>query len=256
MRLAVPLYVHPAIDRRPWQAMVRDAALVAWVVANAADGPGRGRDFVLAAPIADLIDAGVEVIGYVDSRYGWRPRGELLDDLARWEEWYGVSGILLDQAPSGRGRWAAAAVRALREAGAGVVVANPGVHAVQPTGASFDWVVTFEGPGDSHERVPASPSPRARTGGTCHLVHSAPRGTLAGALGRARRAGATAIWVTDLSGPNPYRGLPAFYDELCRGLGPRQQGTTRELPAPPGARDLQGPSTSDDRQGERTWGWC
>ena len=215
MKLGVPLYVHPAVDPQSWQSVEAHAGEIDWLVVNAADGPGSMPDGVLGSALSRIREAGINVLGYVDAGYGRRTVADLREDQRRWRSWYDVAGTFLDQVPGDQDQWVQEAVGGLRASGATQVVGNPGVALVAPSGAWFDSVVAFEGTADQHRAVCGGSADRPETRrDTCHLVYGVPRGQMAEAVARAHTAGASVIWVTGGMAPNPYDGVPEYFEDL------------------------------------------
>lgn len=212
MTLLVPLYVHPAADPAAWQALVAAAPQLYGVVLNAADGPGTAPDPAFTAASQALREAGVRVLGYVDTAYGERPLAAVTDDLDRHRAWYGVDGCFLDQVVSGRRelRDCRRMVRSVRERGADTVVLNPGVHPAPGYARAADLLVTFEGHWTTYLRSFAAPSWTAKHPPEqfCHLVYGVPP-ALARLAGRtAVQRGAGVHCAVPGAGPNPWTQPP------------------------------------------------
>lgn len=205
--LLVPLYVHPGADPAAWEATAANAASVAWVVFNPASGPGGAPqpEFVEAAAL--LSTAGVPLLGYVDTDYGRRSHHEVVADIERYQDWYRIGGVFLDQAAAApellaHYRRLAVAARSLE---AWQVVLNPGTHP-DPGYAEFaDVVVTFEGDAACHRSLTVpewtADFPERRF---AHLVHGATREDCAGIRESARRHRAGYCYATPGSGDNPW----------------------------------------------------
>ncbi|WP_236655618.1 spherulation-specific family 4 protein [Streptacidiphilus carbonis] len=216
-RLLVPLYVYPGAwaetetragsGLRAWEAVASHAAEVAWVVFNPASGPGAERlpEFAEAARL--LRAAGVSLLGYVDTDYARRAHHQVVEDLERYQEWYPVDGVFLDQVRTEREllphyRRLAVAARALD---APQVVLNPGTHPDPGYAEVADVVVTFEGDWAAHREllVPewTADFPDRRF---AHLVHGAPPGRCGEVRDTAPAHGAGYSYATTGSGDNPW----------------------------------------------------
>ncbi|QES50467.1 hypothetical protein DEJ50_24235 [Streptomyces venezuelae] len=209
--LLVPLYEHPAHHPTAWSALIRAADRLHSVVLNPDSGPGTAPDERFAEVAGRLKDAGVPVLGYVDTDYGRRPHAAVVQDLLRHRDWYGVDGAFLDQAAADGGllphyRRLAVAARA---AGARTLVFNHGVHPDPGFAQLADLLVTFEGPWDAyrHAEVPewtaAHPAHRF-----CHLVYAVPPGTAEAAARLAAERHAGVHCAVPGAGTHPWGTLP------------------------------------------------
>jgi hypothetical protein len=221
-RLLVPLYVYPGTEPEAWDAVAAQPGEVAWVVFNPASGPGDAPQPEFAEAAATLRAAGIPLLGYVDTDYGGRGHREVVADLERYQDWYGVDGVFLDQAGSDpellpHYRRLAVAARSLE---AGQVVLNPGVHPDPGYARIADVVITFEGAWETYQRlrVPAwtADFPAERFG---HLVHTAPAEACGLVARFARQYGAEYCYATPGAGDNPWSVLmPQFLrqgSEVC-----------------------------------------
>lgn len=196
--------------------LVRQSSRKRLIIINPASGPGAGahsryRDAARAAQAA-----GAQVLGYVPTGYGSRDASEIRADIDRYEAWYEVDGIFLDEASSDDeqlGHYRSLS-RAVRASGKRLVVLNPGVVPARGYFDIADIVVTFEGRSASYadalERMPAwlQEIPRARIG---HLVYGSSRREAIEAVQADAHAGY--VYVTSGSLPNPWRTLPAYLQE-------------------------------------------
>jgi hypothetical protein len=217
----VPAYFHPVRAAASWETLA--ATRPRAVVFNVDSGPGGARDPDFAAVAARTTAAGVPLLAYVDSRYGCRPPGEIIAELLRYREWYGVEGVFLDQVSAGRDQLAhyERIVAAVRDERAGPLVLNHGTYPDAGYADLADVLVTFEGPWPAYERV-CTPAwaMRAPASRFCHLVYGAPRTVLGRALRRAARCNTGVVYVTDRGGANPWDGLPEYLtDEISLTCG-------------------------------------
>ncbi|MEV7344328.1 spherulation-specific family 4 protein [Streptomyces sp. NPDC093544] len=212
-RLLVPLYVHPAVDPAAWRALIHAGPQLYGVVLNIADGPGDTPDPAFVTAAAQLREAGVRVLGYVDTAYGERSARAVVGDLRRHRRWYDTDGAFLDRTASAAGplRHYRRLTRAARVCGARTVVLNPGVHPAPGYADFADLLVTFEGTWKTYRHtdftVPAwtGAHPPERF---CHLVHGVPDGLCPLAARTARMRGAAVHCAVPGSGANPWSGLP------------------------------------------------
>src|SRR5215210_1181957 len=150
-RLAVPAYFRPGRD---WQRLTGGRCVVGIAVMNVASGPGHERipDYVPALDAAN--DAGIEVVGYVDTDNGTRPHSHVLRDIDRYRTWYSRSGFLFDRADVTSADAIAyygplhQHVKALDPQG--IVILNPGVTIEEQFMSVADIVIEYEGAADPY----------------------------------------------------------------------------------------------------------
>jgi hypothetical protein len=209
--LAVPAYFHPAIHPDQWQWLAEHAGRIRLVILNIASGPGTTPQGAFQAAADLLHRAGVCVIGYVDTGYGRRDPAAVLAEVARYQDWYGVRGVCLDQVATGAedlGHYAGMADR-VRAMGAEVVFFNHGTHPAPGYARHADLLGTFEGTWAAYERLRAPGwTRRWPPSKFYHVVHSVPAAQLPAAWQLATRRHAGAVYITERGGPNPYDRLP------------------------------------------------
>ena len=210
LRSAAPWYMHPAEDPGAWKGLWAGGRL-AFAVVNVDDGPGTAPDHdyyqtVFAEP------SKTPLLGYVSVGYGDRSASVVRREALAWREWYGVSGLMLDEVPAvaQRNSWSLDLIDQLRVDGATQVVANPGTVPVPELLLSADVTCVYEGPWDVYRGLRPPPRWLRRTDPNrqWHLVHSCPAPALPAARRLAARRGAGYLWATPGTLPNPWRTLP------------------------------------------------
>jgi Spherulation-specific family 4 len=212
----IPAYLPP----RELTRLAHAARRPQMVVVNPDSGPGTGRSHAYISAVHLLQAAGVRVLGYVPTGYGWRPVQNVIDDVDRYQAWYGVDGIFFDEAASDAALVShyRALAHAARGDAARLVVLNPGVP---PAPAYFDLanlVVTFEGDIDAYAgAMRETPEwlrrqPRDRV---AHLIYGATR---AQALSALADSAAGYLYATSGALPNPWRTLPPYLDDEVEAL--------------------------------------
>ncbi|MEO3938985.1 spherulation-specific family 4 protein [Dermatophilaceae bacterium Soc4.6] len=201
----VPLYVHPLVDPGAWKVAHREGPGARCVVVNVADGPGEAApDDEYVTWVARLTERSVRVAGYVDCGYGARRSDLLRADVERWRKVYGVRSFFLDRFPSTAATPTTRAVRWLRDTGAELVVANPGVEAHGDATTGVDISVAFEGPWRAYRSGILAGTVKARSSrDIAHLVYAVPRNQHQRAHALARELGAL-VYVTSGDGANPW----------------------------------------------------
>ncbi|MFE1766271.1 spherulation-specific family 4 protein [Streptomyces angustmyceticus] len=247
--IGVPGFAHPLLAPAEWAGLLRGAGGSApprepergggraplgagplhWAVLDVSNGPGSRPDPHCLPAAVRLRDAGVRLLGHLDTGRGTRPFAELLSDARRHLEWYRTDGFWLDRAPTDRAHLPATrrltdALRALCD---GPLVLGHGGHPHPGYAETADQLVTFAGSWADYrwsqvaEWTAEHPPERF-----CHLVHSVPRGHLDEALRIARWQGAGTVYVTDRRAAagagvpdGAWESLPGYWDELVSRIG-------------------------------------
>ncbi|MZF84943.1 spherulation-specific family 4 protein [Streptomyces sp. SID5643] len=225
--VGVPGYAHPLLAPTEWGELTRPGTPLHWVVLNVSDGPGARPDPHCLEAAGRLRNAGVRVLGHLDTRYGTRDFGELISDAHRFVDWYQVDGFLLERCPADHAglpevRRTVATLRVIRDAAH--IVLGHGIHPHPGYVELADQLVTFSGPWSDYRwsqvaEWTADHSPER----FCHFVHGVPRPHLTEALRIARWQGAATVWITDHTdgggGADPWEAMPGYWDEFVSRVG-------------------------------------
>jgi len=215
--VGVPAYGYPS-ENAMWSQFASIEAGAVLVVLNPASGPGASVDTIYLDALDSVraAETSIEIYGYVDTDYGGRSVESVLADSAQYVEWYGTVGIFLDQTPSDPGSVAYLIdiTEGLRQQGLQVAM-NPG----QPEFDlrlvdAVDFIVNFEGPVEQYEQTTFPGWVHEDRSKFWHLVYGVPDApTMTAVLERAADNGANAVFVTDGLMPNPWSGLPPYWDD-------------------------------------------
>jgi hypothetical protein len=222
LRVLVPAYFYPTGEGlKDWQRLGLAAAKVKVVaIANPETGPGDRLNPDYSRAIKGAHDAGVTVIGYVDTNYGGRPLAEIQADLDRWVEFYPqIGGFFLDrQSTTSRDVPIYMKIRdaARRKRKDALLINNPGTTCDEPFIAQpcADATCVFSGfEGFDAFRLPPSYGPRdpSRFAAFTYQINGslAMRQVIQGAI--LKRIGY--IYVSDMPrGENPWSRLPTYWD--------------------------------------------
>ncbi|MFD5627289.1 MULTISPECIES: spherulation-specific family 4 protein [unclassified Streptomyces] len=227
LRFGIPGYAHPLVAPVEWAQLTRPGTPLHWVVLNVGNGPGIRPDPHCLEAAGRLRNAGIRVLGNLDTAYGARPFGELASDAHRYLDWYQVDGFLLDRCPTERAmlpevRRTVTTLRALRDDTH--IVLGHGSHPCPGYAENADQLVTFSGSWSDYrwsqvaEWTADYPPERF-----CHFVHGVPRGHLDEALRIARWQGASTIYFTDRTDrggrADPWETMPGYWDEIVSRIG-------------------------------------
>jgi hypothetical protein len=191
------------------------------VVVNPTNGPGPAPEPGFRSAIAALQRSGARVLGYVHTGWGGRDAAAVLQDTRRYRSWYGVDGVVLDEAAEDDARlpYYRALAAETRASGLRIVALNPGTVPARGYFDVGDIVVSFEGPYAAYaDALSAMPEwmadvPRARV---AHLIYGATRED---ALAAAAAADAGFVYATSGGLPDPWSALPSYLEEFEVHLG-------------------------------------
>ena len=230
--LAVPAYFYALTSS--WGTLDGPPRTADLAVLNPASGPGSSADPNYVQQVAASQAAGVDVIGYVDTSYGRRSLASVEADISRYEQWYHVNGIFLDQAATSCSTEASyyaplyAFVHA--QAGLDLTVLNPGAPTPACYMAASDVMMTYEGTAaglGSGAHTVAGYDPSRFWG----VIYSAPASALSSNLATLASDGFGEVFVTDQNLPNPYGVLPGYWSQEVADVG---------TPPPPAAPTVTG----------------
>ncbi|UIX30935.1 spherulation-specific family 4 protein [Streptomyces sp. GQFP] len=223
----IPGFAHPLLAPTEWGELTRPGMPLHWVVLNVADGPGSRPDPHCLEAAGRLRNAGVRVLGHLDTAHGARAHGELAAEAQRYRDWYKADGFLLDRCPTDRTALPAIGrtVDTLRAADDDThLVLGHGTHPHPAYVEHGDQLVTFSGHWSDYrwsqvaEWTAEHPPERF-----CHFVHGLPHGHLDEALRVARWQGAATIYFTDRTDrggrTDPWETMPGYWDDIVSRLG-------------------------------------
>jgi Spherulation-specific family 4 len=211
-----PAYVYPRAEPSSEWRRATASGRGQWFIANPASGPGKQVNSDYSVAINAARAAGIRVVGYVYTDYGHRSLADVRTDIDRWQSFYGVTSIFLDEtarpADERLGAYYPPLSTAIHGRG-GQVVLNPGTV---PDPAYFDIadsIVTFEGSAAAYR---AAAVPRWTVDRPdrmiVHIVYDARSAEAAELIGLTRQRGAGHVYVTDDVLPNPYDSLPSYFE--------------------------------------------
>ncbi|KAJ3010219.1 UNVERIFIED_CONTAM: hypothetical protein HDU68_002264 [Siphonaria sp. JEL0065] len=207
----IPAYYFPGIE---WDRIIT-LAPTGYLVMNPKSGPGAQLDHMYSNYVSQVKKTGIKVLGYIPVNYGSVNVTHVMEDSMTFMNWYGVDGIFLDEAPSDMGNlsYVQAVGSFLKQKGV-VFVVNCGVYPVESYMEAVDMVVTFE---DTFARYQSLSLPpwvfKYNASRFVHFVHDTPTDSLAVGMKLAGGRSVKNVYFTDARMPNPYNGLPAYFDQ-------------------------------------------
>jgi len=253
--IAVPAYFNPS-GSTYWTQLDQSAPAVGVAIANPNNGPGTAFDQGYADAIRAAANAGVRVIGYVDTGYfgttgrttrtgqttvaAWTSQAE--GDVATWYSLYGsygLGGIFFDDALADCahvGLYETVNAYTKQNHAGAYTVDNPGTAAESCYADAADTIVMFEGSYASYTgwSAPAWELSYGDPNKFYHLVYAtASQADEANAMTLSKQRNAGYVYVTPDDLPNPWDTLPTgayWSDELTRAGGGGSGGGTTPPP--------------------------
>ena len=232
MRVIVPAYFYPdAAHRADWNRLAEAARSVPLdVIIDPANGPGTKRDANYVEVVGQLRKAGARVLGYVDSDYGRRPLDAVERDLRTFPRFYPIDGYFIDQMANSPEM--VDHHRSIRELIHRIdpdmrVVGNPGTSTRPEYLDTADTLLIFEGSAKQFDRADPRKAMPWMADHPPHrfavIVYEVRPTTMRESLKRMNRSGASAVFLTDQTMPNPYLGLPPYWSDQVEAVRAIQQ---------------------------------
>jgi hypothetical protein len=221
--IVVPAYFYPS-TASGWKSLNAAAGRApVTVIMNPSNGPGKSLDANYVAAVDSLRAAGGRVIGYVHTSYAARPLQQVLADIDRYDSWYNLDGIFVDEmantGPAERLNYYRDIYNHVKAIDPSwEVMGNPGTTTLEQylTWPTADRLMVFENVGTTYPPyTPSSWNFSYDRSKFVHLVHTetSPANMLAH-LNLAVQRNAGGIYVTNDVLPNPWDRLPGFWTSL------------------------------------------
>jgi Spherulation-specific family 4 len=211
MGMVAPLYADPAPDSpfsAQWAGLIMaklaNPSVPVVAIVDPDNGPGTAEDENFAVGIDALHQAGIAVLGYVDTSYGRVPLSEIENETSSYRSWYHVDGIFFDDmnGSSAADAYYANATLEVHSMGLNYTMANAGASVTTPSRYLADSIVEYE-----HSGLPDVLTTTNATAGAmiAYSVAQLPPASWFAAL---HGHGIDWVWVTDQS--NSYVTLPTY----------------------------------------------
>lgn len=243
--LLVPPYFHPAAAGTAWQRLAAIAARVPTVaIVNPDSGPGAANDPAYGEAIRQLRAGGGKAVGYVSTRYARRPLREVVADINRYRAFYPLDGFFIDEMTADADaahlqyyQSVYAYIKALDPSH--TVVGNPGTIVAEAYVSlpAADTVVVFEG--DAAAFAAYAPQDWMSRHGPerfAYLLHGTDPARLGSLARKAAGHRAGYLYITDDVLPNPWDGLPSYWDQevsVVEQLAAEARSVARAAAPPP-----------------------
>lgn len=211
-KMLIPAYFYPG---PLWTQAISGAPIVDVMIMNPASGPGTSQNSDYVTAVNNAKAAGIKVIGYVHTSYSQRSISEVESEIDLYKQWYGVSGIFLDEVNSSSAAlpYYADVAGYIKASNGTFVAMNPGVVPYRGYINISDTTVIFEGTYNTYKTwTPPSWVSSYPASKFTHLVYAT--STLknmndAITKSKSRRAGY--VYVTNDDLPNPWDTLPGYW---------------------------------------------
>jgi chitodextrinase len=244
--VADPSYFYPGNTPSLWPQLSQTNPVTSIAVANVSNGPNNSIDTNYSSAIQQANNAGVKVLGYVDTGYfGAAPNSrqtrlgqtdvnswttQIEQDVNTWYSFYGadgLSGILFDDVQNVCGtnnQYVTLYTDILnyvkRTHPGAYVIANPGTVVPQCLQNIADTLLTFENSYDCYTNDAACPAGYSALSWNpvdpqkiFHAVYGVPSVSLANASALSKQRNAGYVLFTDAGLPNPYDVLPMYLQQ-------------------------------------------
>lgn len=227
LEIVVPAYFYPSTGS-DWNDLNAAAGTVPiTAIMNPGNGPGNNVDSNYTTAVNSFRAAGGRVIGYVYSSYGQRSLSIVNADVDRYDTWYNIDGIFVDEMANTGPAEKLNYYKAIRDHAKAIdpnweVMGNPGTHTMEQylTWPTADRLMVFENVGSAYPGyIPSAWNLNHDRSHFVHLVHTQPSATtMLADLERAIANNAGGIYVTDDVMNNPWDRLPVYWNQLVEAV--------------------------------------
>ncbi len=221
LEIIVPAYFYPGGGGAGLWGQLNTAAgqVPLTAIMNPGNGPGLAVDSNYVLVVNSLRAAGGKVIGYVYTSYGARPIANVLADVDRYDMFYNVDGIFVDEMANTRPAQKLNYYKSIYDHVKAIdplweVMGNPGTTTIEQylTWPTVDSFMVFEGFGSDYPAYsPSSWNFNYDSSQFVHLVHAETSTDLQTDLALAVTRNAGGIFVTGDVLPNPWDTLPTYW---------------------------------------------
>ena len=204
LKTLVPAYAYPADGETQWASLRTLGDDSGLVVVNPHNGAGDAVDLKYQSVVDNLRQNKVQLLGYVNLDFGLRGMTSILTDIAKYREWYAITGIFFDQFPSVYRTRVASVLSLARRCGVNYVVANCGVVLREKYDEQIEVVCEFEGTYDAYVARAKELNHFGASHEIAHLVFNVAPQLQAHVRALATRSGATILAMSPDGETNPW----------------------------------------------------
>jgi hypothetical protein len=215
-QLFSPAYFYPPTGL--WGPLVNDGSALSIIILNPNSGVDVKHEWRYDAPLANARAAGIRIFGYIQTDYGTRSSAEVIAEMDRYREWYGVTSFFLDESDTDPVSLALyTEMTDYAHAMGGSTMLNFGYHPHPGYMAIADIAVVFEDSAEVYANytLPSwiSEFPANRF---AQMVYGVPEEDHDEVLATIRASNAGYVYITDdhISNGSPYNTLPTYWEDL------------------------------------------
>lgn len=212
--ILVPAYFYPGAADTNWSQLTTAAGQVKiQAILNPASGPDTTVDVNYSTVVGNLQAAGGSVVGYVHTSWGTRSLADVKAEISTYLTQYPVNGIFLDEmatSPDKLNYYGDIYSFIKSKSTALEVIGNPGTTTDPGYSKVADSLVSFE---NSYSNY-AAYQPAAFDGSFAAIAHTAASAAeMQTVISTLASKHFDTVYVTDLTGANPYSGLPSYWNQ-------------------------------------------
>lgn len=207
--IAVPSYFYPGAL---WDRMRQGAPTLGLAIINPNSGPGSQVDENYANEVRKTQDRGILVLGYVATGYGIRSLKTVKSEIDRYQTFYPVDGIFLDEAASecANKNYYRELYRYIKtKQPSATVTINPGDATEECYARVADIIMNFEGSYEKYQKwKPAGWEAKYEPNRFWHAIYNTPQTGVDKVVRLSRQKNAGWIYITPDRMNNPWDTLP------------------------------------------------
>lgn len=217
--MTIPAYFYPG---SLWDKVITQAQTVDNMIVNPHNGSGTSQSTTYTTYIKKIQSAGIKAYGYIYTSYGSRDISLIKDEVDKYNSWYKVNGIFLDEVATSTSNlpYYQEIANYVRKTPGMVLMINPGTVPAEGYVKLADITNVFEGEYSTYQTrqfpswIMNYPSSKFS-----HLVHNAPTvSAMKDVVTKAKNRNAGYLFITNDIEPNPWNTLPSYWAEEISAL--------------------------------------
>jgi hypothetical protein len=209
--IILPVYTETSAQYNAGYAAVAKVPFIA--IINPDDGPGTSRVSSLRTFANNIRNAGGRVMGYINSFYGGLDAsvgGDAADQMSLYTSFYAVDGYFIDEVNNSSSYYKSIKSRA----GSKTVILNPGTNISHTANIVINFENPLSGAGGSGSFLNYNSNLSSSGVASGAIIYStSTAASMRQCVDRAIAAGYDWIYVSNDKEPNPFDGVPSYWQE-------------------------------------------